>query len=320
MEIPLQPYDSCRLLHLNLYSFVDNPFTSKAEINWNKLESMTRLAMRMLDDIVDLELEKVDKIIEKIKSDPESDEVKRTELNLWNKIRETGVNGRRTGLGTTADGDMLAALGIKYGTKEGNECLEAVHKFIAVNSYIESIDLAVDRGSFEAAEYELEENDEFISKIMNGIKDIYGVDVYNEYLNKWKWSGRRNIACNTCAPTGCQDPNSEIITSEGIMTLKDIFRKLGYDTDDLINNNIGDMWFDDFESDIYIPNIKGDLNKITGLYWKGLSLGRRVIYNDGSESECSESHKFLVKIDKTHAAWKESKDLNPGDEIIIINK
>lgn len=201
-EIPLQPYDSCRLTHLNLYSFVKNPFTSNAEVDWDKLSEMTRLATRVLDDIVDLELEKVSKIIEKIKSDPEDESIKHNELELWERIYKAGEDGRRLGLGTTADGDMVAAMNLKYGTEEANDFLEEVHKFIGVNSYMSSIDLAKDRGPFKIFDWNLEKDDHFINKIIKGIEDIYGSEVRDEYYEKWKSYGRRNIANLTIAPTG----------------------------------------------------------------------------------------------------------------------
>lgn len=187
---------------MNSYSFVENPFTSKAYINWNKLEEMTRLATRMLDDIVDIELEKVSKIIDKIKSDPEDDSIKRTEIELWEKIYKTGKEGRRLGLGTTADGDMVAAMGLKYGTEEANDILEKYHKYIAMCSYMESIDLAVDRGPFEIFDWSLEKDDFFVNKILNAIREEFGDEVYYDYYEKWKMYGRRNICNLTLAPTG----------------------------------------------------------------------------------------------------------------------
>lgn len=201
-EIPLCDADSCRLLHMNMYSFVDNPFTENAEFNWKKLEEMTHLAVDLLDDIVDLELEKVQSIINKIESDPEDESVKRTELELWKRIYNKGKAGRRLGLGTTADGDMVAAMGLTYGTQEANDFLSKVHKYIGVNSYMESILLAEERGSFDVFDWELEKDDYFVNKMMDGIKDLYGEEIYNIYYEKWKSYGRRNIASLTLAPTG----------------------------------------------------------------------------------------------------------------------
>lgn len=187
---------------MNMYSFVDNPFTENAEFNWKKLEEVTHLAVDLLDDIVDLELEKVQSIINKIESDPEDESVKRTELELWKRIYNKGKAGRRLGLGTTADGDMVAAMRLTYGTQEANDFLTKVHKYIGVNSYMESILLAEERGSFDAFDWELEKDDYFVNKMMDGIKDLYGEEIYNVYYEKWKSYGRRNIALISLAPTG----------------------------------------------------------------------------------------------------------------------
>ena len=155
-EIPLCPFDSCRLLALNLYSFVDNPFTDKAKFNFVKFDKYSRKALRIMDDIIDLEIEKINKIINKIKSDKESDEIKAIELNLWLKIKEKALQGRRTGIGVTGTGDMLAALNIKYGTKTGTEFATKVHKSLAISTYSESVELAKERGAFEIYSSELE--------------------------------------------------------------------------------------------------------------------------------------------------------------------
>lgn len=317
-EIPLQPFDSCRLLHLNLYSFVEDPFTPNAKFNFIKLSEYVRLATRMLDDIVDLELEKVEKIINKIKSDPEEDSIKRTELELWEKIYDAGFRGRRLGLGTTADGDMVAALGLRYGTEEANDKLEEVHKYIAMCSYIESIDLAVDRGPFKDFEWELEKDDYFVNKILNAIREEFGEDAYNEYYDKWKNHGRRNICNLTLAPTGCVKSSSKVLTSEGLMSMEDIFNKSGYDVNDLSEKGLKDLWLDPSD-DILVPNINGKLNKITKLYWKGECLGNKVTFDDGSDVSCTDIHKFLVKLDNYSEIWKESKDLVPGDRVYSVD-
>lgn len=187
---------------MNMYSFVENPFTKSAAINWDKLAEMTRLSVRLLDDIVDLELEKVQKIIDKVKSDPEDESIKRNELELWTNVYNAGKNGRRLGLGTTAEGDMVAALNLTYGTQEANDMLNEVHKFIGANTYYESIQLASERGAFEAFDWDLEKDDYFVNKMLNAYKDIYGEDEYNKLYEIWKTHGRRNIACLTLAPCG----------------------------------------------------------------------------------------------------------------------
>ncbi len=157
-EIPLCPYDSCRLLAVNLYSYVSNPFTQEARFDFDLFNSHIRKAQRIMDDIIDLEAEKIDKIIEKIESDPETEEVKATELNLWKKIRTKTLLGRRTGVGTTGEGDMLAALGLRYGTPQATDFSENVHKAIALAAYRESVELARQRGAFAIFDAAREEN------------------------------------------------------------------------------------------------------------------------------------------------------------------
>ena len=192
-EIPLCPYDSCRLLAINLYSYVENPFTPEARFNFDLFKKHVAAAQRIMDDIIDLEMEKIDKIIDKIKSDPETDEVKFTELNLWTKIRNKTIKGRRTGVGTTAEGDMIAALGLRYGTEEATQMSETVHKALALAAYRSSINLAKERGAFEVYDYNREVKNPFVNR-------IYEADP--ELRELAKQYGRRNIACLTIAPTG----------------------------------------------------------------------------------------------------------------------
>ncbi len=192
-EIPLCPYDSCRLLSINLYSYVKNPFEREATFDFDLLRQHVRKAQRVLDDIVDLELEKIDKILEKIASDPESDEVKRTERELWLKIKDKTAKGRRTGLGTTAEGDMLAAMGLTYGTPEANYFSEQVHQAVAVEAYRSSVELAEERGAFPLYNADLEKKNPFIGRIKMADATLY---------HRMTESGRRNIACLTIAPTG----------------------------------------------------------------------------------------------------------------------
>ena len=204
-EIPLCPYDSCRLIALNLYSYVTNPFTDHAGFDIDLLEKHTRLALRIMDDIIDLEIEKIDQIIEKVKSDPESEEVKHTELRLWEKIREKCLMGRRTGVGITAEGDMLAALGYRYGTEASIDFSENIHKIIALNVYKSSVNLARERGVFPVYDSELEKNNPFINRLKEADPE------FGEALEKY---GRRNIACLTIAPTGTVSLMTQ--TSSGI--------------------------------------------------------------------------------------------------------
>ncbi len=204
-EIPLCPYDSCRLLAVNLYSYVDNPFTPEASFNYEKFKKHVVIAQRIMDDIVDLEIEKVDGIIAKIDSDPESLEVKRTELTMWQKIKTKSIQGRRTGVGITAEGDMLAAMGLKYGTPEATAFSTEVHKRFALAAYESSVLMAKDRGSFPIYDALREERNPMIKRIKEANPALY------EDMVKY---GRRNIALLTIAPTGTTSLMSQ--TSSGI--------------------------------------------------------------------------------------------------------
>ena len=192
-EIPLCPYDSCRLLAINLYSYVKNPFTPEAYFDFDLFKTHAAKAQRIMDDIIDLEMEKIEKILEKIDSDPETEEVKSIERNLWDKIRTKTLKGRRTGVGTTAEGDMLAALGYRYGTAEATDFSEKVHKELALAAYGSSVELARQRGAFEIFDAEREKNNPFINRLKDASPELY------ENMVKY---GRRNIACLTIAPTG----------------------------------------------------------------------------------------------------------------------
>ena len=192
-EIPLCPYDSCRLLAINLYSFVENPFTPEAKFNFDKLKSVVGKAQRIMDDIIDLEMEKIDAILAKVDLDPEIEEVKTTERHLWEKIRSKTLKGRRTGLGTTAEGDMLAALGLRYGTLEATDFSESVHKAVALAAYASSVQMAGERGAFEVYDAQREQNNPYIQRLAQADPELY---------DRMKRDGRRNIACLTIAPTG----------------------------------------------------------------------------------------------------------------------
>lgn len=192
-EIPLCPYDSCRLLAINLYSYVVNPFTPDAYFDFELFKKHVALAQRIMDDIIDLELEKIERILEKIDSDPESMEVKGSERHLWEKIYRKSGLGRRTGVGITAEGDMLAAMGLRYGTEEATEFSEKVHKTIALEAYRSSVNMAKERGAFEIYDTEREKNNPFINRLKEADPGLY------EEMKKY---GRRNIACLTIAPTG----------------------------------------------------------------------------------------------------------------------
>ena len=192
-EIPLCPYDSCRLLAINLYSYVKNPFTPEAEFDFDLFRRHVQLAQRLMDDIIDLEQEKIDRILEKIASDPQSDEVKATERTLWEKIRRRTGQGRRTGVGITAEGDMLAAFGLRYGTQEALDFAVEVQKTLALSAYRSSVTMAQERGAFEVFDAEREKNNPFMLRIKEADPQLYA-DMAQH--------GRRNIACLTIAPTG----------------------------------------------------------------------------------------------------------------------
>ncbi|MBQ0137243.1 MAG: adenosylcobalamin-dependent ribonucleoside-diphosphate reductase [Bacteroidales bacterium] len=192
-EIPLCPYDSCRLLAINLYSYVKNPFTPQAEFDWDLFKQHVGVAQRMMDDIIDLEVEKIEKILAKVASDPEPDSIKRTERELWEKIMAKTTQGRRTGVGTTAEGDMLAAMGLTYGTQEAIDFSVNVHKTLALAAYRSSVNMAKERGAFKVYDAQREANNPYIQRIKEADPELYA---------EMCQYGRRNIACLTIAPTG----------------------------------------------------------------------------------------------------------------------
>jgi ribonucleoside-diphosphate reductase alpha chain len=204
-EIPLCPYDSCRLLALNLYSYVVKPFTSEAAFYYDLFIKHVRLAQRIMDDIIDLESEKIEKILAKIDSDPETMEVKQTERHLWEKIQKKTLQGRRTGVGITAEGDMIAALGLRYGTDEATDMAEKIQKTLALEAYRSSVFMAKERGAFEIFDAKREEKNPFINRLREADPSLY---------NDMVKYGRRNIACLTIAPTGTTSLMSQ--TTSGI--------------------------------------------------------------------------------------------------------
>lgn len=237
-EIPLCPYDSCRLLAVNLYSYVDNPFTENARFDFNKFKQHAQYAQRIMDDIIDLELEKIDGILAKINSDPESDDIKRTERNLWEKIKEKAIKGRRTGVGITAEGDMSAALNLKYGSENAVDFSVQVHKTLAVEAYRSSVEMAKERGAFEIFDAAKEKGNPFIERIKEADPQLY--EDMQEY-------GRRNISLLTIAPTG-----STSILSQTTSGIEPVFlpfykrrRKVNPNDQDVtisFVDDIGDSW------------------------------------------------------------------------------
>ncbi len=204
-EIPLCPYDSCRLLAINLYSYVENPFSKKAKFNFKKFGEHVQLAQRIMDDIIDMEIEKIDKILEKIGKDPEGQSMKVNEKNLWEKIKKTCEEGRRTGVGITAEGDMLAGMGIRYGSDEAIDFSTEVHKTLALNAYKSSVQMAKERGPFKIFDASREMKNPFIQRIRENDEALY---------NDMVKYGRRNIALLTIAPTGTTSMMTQ--TSSGI--------------------------------------------------------------------------------------------------------
>ena len=204
-EIPLCPYDSCRLLAINLFSYVEKPFTKEATFNFDLFKKHVHMAMHLMDDIIDLELEKIDLIIDKIASDPEDKDIRRVELDLWHKIKDMALKGRRTGLGITAEGDMLAALGLRYGSNKALDFATKVHQTLAVEAYRESVNMARVRGAFTIFNAEKEKNNPMINRLKDADASLY------EEMVKY---GRRNIAMLTIAPTGTTSLMSQ--TTSGI--------------------------------------------------------------------------------------------------------
>lgn len=237
-EIPLCPYDSCRLLAINLHSYVENPFTAEASFNFDLYKEHVGLAQRMMDDIIDLELEKIDAIIAKIDADPESEELKRVERNLWKNIRKKSEEGRRTGIGITAEGDMLAALGLRYGSDEATSFSVEVHKTLALEAYKSSTYLAKERGAFAIYDAEREKNNPFIIRMKQADPVMY---------NNMVKFGRRNIALLTIAPTGTTSLMTQ--TTSGIEPVFSVFykrrRKVNPNDKDVkvtFKDEVGDSW------------------------------------------------------------------------------
>ncbi len=237
-EIPLCPYDSCRLLAINLYSYVENPFTDKAFFNEELFVKHVAYAQRIMDDIIDLELEKIDKILDKIKSDPEDEEIKSRETKLWENIKKKCIEGRRTGIGITAEGDMLAALGLTYGTQKATYFSTEVHKTLAVEAYRSSVKLAYERGAFPVFNADKEKNNPFIMRLKETEPRMY------EEMLKY---GRRNVALLTIAPTGSVSIMTQ--TTSGIEPVFRIFykrRRKVNPTEKNVNvhfvDSVGDAW------------------------------------------------------------------------------
>lgn len=303
-EITLCPYDSCRLTAINLYGYVVNPFTDEAYFDYELFKKDVILGQRIMDDIIDLEIEKIDSILDKIKSDPEPYNIKEIELDLWENIKNKAVLGRRTGLGITGAGDMLAALGFTYGSDEGNNFIENVMMKFKHAAYKSSSILAKERGTFPIYDKEREKNSVFLNRIKGE-----NIDLYN-FIQE---NGRRNIALLTVAPTGCLSEDSIIKTDNGNMSLGELFLLNGIDLNNL--KGLKNQWIDVI-TDVFVSNIRGESNKITKLYWNGESKTKKMFLSDKTTIESTLEHKFLVKINENEAVWKKSCDLKKGDKII----
>lgn len=237
-EITLSPYDSCRLLLVNTVSFVENPFTPEAKFNWEKYGEVVQVAQKLMDDIIDLELECIDKILAKIQADPEPEEVKESEVKLWTKIRKSAVNGRRTGLGVTAIGDALAAMNTVYGSEESINLIDAIYRELALNSYRSSVEMAKERSPFPSYSHELEKNHPFIKRIM-------ALDP--ELKQKWEKYGRRNIANTTTAPAGSVSVLSQTTSGIEPVFLLSYTRRRKINSNDQnvrvdFTDSLGDRW------------------------------------------------------------------------------
>jgi len=204
-EIPLCPYDSCRLLAVNLYSYVEDPFTEEAKFNFDLFKGHVQKAQRIMDDIIDLEIEKIDAILDKINKDPEDEEIKLVEKNLWENIKIKATEGRRTGVGITAEGDMLAALNLRYGSDNATDFSNEIHKTIALEAYRSSTIMAKERGAFKIFDAQREKDNPFINRLKNEDETLY---------NDMVTHGRRNISLLTIAPTGTTSLMTQ--TSSGI--------------------------------------------------------------------------------------------------------
>lgn len=267
-ELLLSPYDSCRLLLINALKFVQNPFTDKASFDMEAFAKACQVAQRLMDDLIDLELECIDRILKKIESDPESDDIKKVERELWEKIRKACANGRRTGLGLTAIGDTLASLNVVYGSQKSIEVVENIYKNHVLNAYMSSVNLAKERGSFPVFNYELEKNHPFINRIM---------DLDSKLKKDWKTFGRRNIALTTTAPAGSVSMLTQ--TTSGIEPAFQVVYKrrrkiMNNESENQVDfvDQLGDKWQ---EYDVYHHQFKKWM-EITGKtkveespYWKG---------------------------------------------------
>jgi len=305
-ELPLCPYDSCRLLLLNLYGYVRNRYKKNAYFDYEAFRADAVIAQRFMDDLIDIELEMIERIIRKVENDPETEDIKQVELRLWKKMKKMCETGRRTGTGITALGDTLAALGIKYGSKKSIDTTDQIYKVLKLACYKSSVEMAKELGPFECWDPKLEKKNEFLLRIKEEDPELY------KEMNK---HGRRNIALLTTAPAGCLEENAKIKTDRGIISLKDLFEINNIDIEDLRDKY--DLWFN-CDEEIYVYDVKNNKHKINKLYWKGYTNGYDLQFSSEKNIKTSKEHKFLVLIDENTAEWKKAEDLKINDKIVKL--
>ncbi len=305
-EVILCPNDSCRLLLLNLLTYVINPFTKRAEFDHNSFKADAKIAQRLQDDIIDLEIESLKRIVEKIKNDPEESRVKTVELELWEKTIEKAEMGRRTGTGITALGDALAALGVSYGSTKSISIVNEIYKTLKLGTYESSVDMAKELGPFPIWDFEKEKKNPFLLRIKDEDPILY---------KKMKKYGRRNIAIGTTAPAGCLEENTRIRTDRGLISFKDLFEINNIDIEDLREKH--NLWFD-CDEEVYVYDVNNNKHKINKLYWKGYTNGYDFKFYSEKNIKTSKDHKFLVLIDKDIAEWRKAEDLKINDKIVKL--
>ena len=306
-ELPLNSYSSCKLMVLNVFSYVENKF-SNPSFNFKKFVKDAKAATRLLDDVTDLEVEHIDKILQKINSDPESEEVKFVEKKLWERIREKCIAERRLGLGTTAIGDAVAGMNMKYGSEESIQFVEQVMKTLHLSALESSIDMAEERGHFPNWDYEQEKDWPFIKKCVD--------ELNQEYQEKYKQFGKRNVALTTISPGGCLKFDTKIETNRGCLSLKQIFELNGVFLEDLLNTR--DLWFDSIES-LYVYDVKREKHKINKIYWNGFDKCISLKFNDNTDIVGTKEHKLLVlSSDEKFGVWKPFDEITDKDKIIKI--
>lgn len=303
-EIFMSGNESCRLIAINLLSFIDKPFTNEAKLNVNRVYDITYDAMRLGDDLVDLENEAVKRILDVVRNDEYA-------VDVWKAILEKGENGRRCGLEFTALSDMCAAMGYKFCTKESNKFVENVCRLMMSAVIDCQIDMAMERGTFPDYDVNVEGSNEWYKFISREYPERY----LSLMLN-----GRRNISFTTAGPTGCCDEN-EIIKMYNTtnLTFKELFKLNNIDIETLKEKNLSSVWFEPTD-DFYVNGINNSKNKITKLFWRGKTNGKILKLSNGQTIKCSNEHKFLVKRNNGELFWVEAQYLTNQDKILKLKK